>query len=112
MNQGFGPVSVASRGYVSHALSSAVGSESCPRPHPRRERVHQRIQFGEPDATGMTVRTSEQTTGPLPLLFNLELDPGESYDLTAKHPDVTSQLAEQMTRWEAELAANPKGWKQ
>jgi uncharacterized sulfatase len=56
--------------------------------------------------------TSEHTTGPLPLLFNLELDPGESYDLTAKHPDVAGQLAEQMTRWEAELAANPKGWKQ
>lgn len=54
--------------------------------------------------------TSEHTTGPLPLLFNLELDPGESYDLTAKYPDVAAQLAEQMTRWEAELAANPKGW--
>ena len=54
--------------------------------------------------------TSEHTTGPLPLLFNLELDPGESYDLTAKHPDMAAQLAEQMTRWEAQLAANPKGW--
>ncbi len=57
-------------------------------------------------------RISEHTTGPLPLLFNLDLDPGESYDLSAKHPDVVSQLAEQMTTWETSLAANPKGWKQ
>jgi len=34
------------------------------------------------------------------------------YAILAKHPDVAAQLAEQMTRWEAELAANPKGWKQ
>jgi uncharacterized sulfatase len=54
---------------------------------------------------------SEHTTGPLPLLFNLDLDPAESYDLTAQHPDVVRQLDEQMTAWEAELAANPKGWK-
>ena len=57
-------------------------------------------------------RISEHTTGPLPLLFNLDLDPGESYDLSAKHPDVVSQLAEQMRTWETRLAANPKGWKQ
>jgi len=55
--------------------------------------------------------TSEHTTGPLPLLFNLERDPGESYDLSAQHPAELDQLAAQMTRWETELAANPKGWK-
>jgi uncharacterized sulfatase len=56
--------------------------------------------------------TSEHTTGPLPLLFSLELDPGESYDLAAKQPDVATRLAKQMTEWESELAANLKGWKQ
>ncbi|MGD8316296.1 MAG: sulfatase, partial [Myxococcales bacterium] len=54
---------------------------------------------------------SEHTTGPLPLLFNLELDRDESYDLGNKHPDLAAQLAEQMKRWAAELEANPKGWK-
>ncbi|MFZ1863835.1 MAG: sulfatase [Polyangiales bacterium] len=54
---------------------------------------------------------SEHTTGPLPLLFNLDTDPGESYDLKRKYPDVAATLSEQMTQWEAELAADPKGWK-
>lgn len=54
---------------------------------------------------------SEHTTGPLPLLFNLELDRDESYDLAGKHSDIAAQLADQMERWETELDANPKGWK-
>ncbi|KPK15920.1 MAG: hypothetical protein AMJ62_07985 [Myxococcales bacterium SG8_38] len=54
---------------------------------------------------------SEHTQGPLPLLFNLVADPGESYDLSARHPDVAANLAEKMTQWEAQLAANRKGWK-
>lgn len=54
---------------------------------------------------------SEHTRGPLPLLFNLATDPGESYDLTAKHPDVAAELEEKMNEWEAALTADPKGWK-
>ncbi len=54
---------------------------------------------------------SEHTTGPLPLLFNLEIDPGESYDLSDKHSDVARRLADRMTQWEADLATNRKGWK-
>lgn len=54
---------------------------------------------------------SEHTTGPLPLLFNLEIDPGESYDLRGKYPSIATELSERMTEWEAELTANPKGSK-
>jgi uncharacterized sulfatase len=54
---------------------------------------------------------SEHTTGPLPLLFNIEIDPGESYDLSGKFPDIATSLARAMQQWEAELASNPKGWK-
>ncbi len=54
---------------------------------------------------------SEHTTGPLPLLFDLETDPGEAYDVTAKHPDVVRQLAGRMDRWEEELRRNRMGWK-
>jgi uncharacterized sulfatase len=54
---------------------------------------------------------SEHTTGPLPLLFDLENDPGESYDLSGRHPELAAQLAERMTEWEASLAANRKGWR-
>jgi hypothetical protein len=46
---------------------------------------------------------SEHTTGPLPLLFNLEIDPDESYDLSGKYPKVARKLAEEMTRWEEAL---------
>ena len=53
---------------------------------------------------------SEYTTGPLPLLFDLEIDPAESYDLSDKFPDVAGRLAERMAKWETELGANRKGW--
>jgi arylsulfatase A-like enzyme len=54
---------------------------------------------------------SEHTTGPLPLLFDLEIDPGEAYNLAGRHPEVASRLAEQMTRWEEQMQGNRKGWK-
>jgi len=54
---------------------------------------------------------SEHTKGPLPLLFDLEIDAGESYDLGDRRPEIAADLLARMTRWEAELAANPKGWK-
>ena len=34
---------------------------------------------------------SPHTTGPLPLLFNLEIDPGESYDLSSRRADVAAR---------------------
>jgi len=52
----------------------------------------------------------EHTAGPLPLLFDLEIDPGEAYDVSAKHPDVASSLANRMVEWEASLQRNRAGW--
>ncbi|MGB3049636.1 MAG: sulfatase [Polyangiales bacterium] len=55
---------------------------------------------------------SEHTRGPLPLLFDLEIDPGEAYDVSAKHPDVSAALADRITEWEDALQSNRSGWKQ
>lgn len=53
---------------------------------------------------------SPYTTGPQPLLFNLELDPGEAYNVAAKHPAVAGEMEERMKRWEAEVGENPRGF--
>lgn len=45
-----------------------------------------------------------------PWLFDLELDPEESYDVTARHPDIAARLAEMFAKRKAEMAANPRGW--
>jgi len=52
---------------------------------------------------------SNHTSGPLPLLFNLEIDPGEAYNLTNKHPDLGKKLDEKMVQWERLMAENPFG---
>lgn len=56
---------------------------------------------------GLTTHTS----GPTPLLFDLSVDPAEAYDLTDRHPGVVTRLEAAMARWEAEMAANPLGWR-
>jgi hypothetical protein len=42
---------------------------------------------------------------------HLELDPDESYDVSAKHPEVTARLRASMAEWEEAMAANPRGWR-
>jgi arylsulfatase A len=56
--------------------------------------------------TGFLAR---QTAGPLPLLFDLDLDPDESYDLSANHPDVVARLSAAIEEFESSLEANRKG---
>jgi arylsulfatase A-like enzyme len=46
-----------------------------------------------------------------PLLYNLELDPGENYNVIATHPEVAERLATLLERWEADNAQNPGGWR-
>jgi hypothetical protein len=48
--------------------------------------------------------------GRWPLLYDLELDPGESYNLIDTHPEVGQKLLEKMTEWEEALRQNPRGW--
>lgn len=48
--------------------------------------------------------------GSFPLLYDMELDPAESYNLMKKYPDVGRQMRELMERWEKEFIKNPRGW--
>jgi arylsulfatase A-like enzyme len=52
---------------------------------------------------------SEHTTVAMPLLFNLERDPDESYNLINKYPTVGDALADAINRWEEDLEANRLG---
>lgn len=54
---------------------------------------------------------NEHTSGPLPLLFDLEVDPGEAYNVADRQPDVVTGLSAAMTQWEDELKTNRKGWR-
>ena len=49
------------------------------------------------------------TEGPLPLLFNLDNDPDESYNLINKYPAVGKDLANVISQWEKEMGKNPLG---
>ncbi|GLI26588.1 arylsulfatase [Agromyces rhizosphaerae] len=45
-----------------------------------------------------------------PWLFDLEADPSEAYDVSAKYPDVAAELAAELERRNAETEENPRGW--
>jgi arylsulfatase A len=45
-----------------------------------------------------------------PFLFNLEIDPNESYNLIETYPEVAHEFAEMLDAWEAEIDANLRGW--
>jgi arylsulfatase A len=44
------------------------------------------------------------------LLFDLDQDPSESYNLIDNFPDVARRLAGQMEEWEKRMQENPRGW--
>ena len=46
-----------------------------------------------------------------PFLFNLELDPNESYSLIESEPEMAAMLVGMMDDWEAEIERNVRGWK-
>ena len=46
-----------------------------------------------------------------PMLYNLTLDPGESYNVVERHPDVAQRMLDYVERWEQDYFANPRGWK-
>jgi uncharacterized sulfatase len=45
-----------------------------------------------------------------PFLFDLELDPNESYSLLESKPELASDLMGLLEAWEAKMAANLRGW--
>jgi uncharacterized sulfatase len=48
--------------------------------------------------------------GRWPLLHDLDIDPGESYNLIDRFPEVGERLSNQMDQWERGLEENPRGW--
>jgi arylsulfatase A-like enzyme len=50
------------------------------------------------------------TLGTWPLLYDLDRDPAEAYDVHDREPDVAARLAALLDAFRAELLANPRGW--
>jgi len=46
-----------------------------------------------------------------PLLYNMEKDPGESYNVINTFPKVAGTLQEKMKKWEQAVSKNPRGFK-
>lgn len=46
-----------------------------------------------------------------PLLYNLELDPAESYNVIDRHPEVVARLEALMAREDEQRKQNPGGWR-
>jgi uncharacterized sulfatase len=60
----------------------------------------------KPEGTDISV----PALGSMPLLYNMELDPEESYNLMKKHPDVGKRMQDLMDQWERDFMKNPRGW--
>ncbi len=45
-----------------------------------------------------------------PLLYDMELDPGEAYNVIQTYPDIAEGHARMMKEWEARVAENPRGF--
>jgi len=45
-----------------------------------------------------------------PWLFDLEIDPEESYDITIRKPELAQQLADELSERREEWQQNPRGW--
>jgi hypothetical protein len=45
-----------------------------------------------------------------PWLFDLSSDPDESYDITARRPEVAQRLATELSAFRQDWERNPRGW--
>jgi arylsulfatase len=54
-------------------------------------------------------KLSNYTTGPMPMMFDIEKDKGEAYNLFEKYPDVGNQLLRQMEAWDQHMENNRGG---
>jgi len=57
--------------------------------------------------TGQTI----QLVSDFPMLYDLRIDPGESYNVAARHPDEDKRLRGLIEAWERDFFSNPRGWK-
>jgi len=46
-----------------------------------------------------------------PLLYNLDKDPGEAYNVIDTYPDIARKLRQKLENWEKETMKNPRGFK-
>jgi hypothetical protein len=60
---------------------------------------------GLPDKLG-----KNQVGGRCPLLYDLETDPGESYNVINTRPEVAAKLRAAMEAWETQAPKNPRGF--
>jgi uncharacterized sulfatase len=51
------------------------------------------------------------TLGTWPLLYHLERDPEEAYNVADGHPQLLHDFAERMQAWRAKFRENPRGWR-
>ena len=45
-----------------------------------------------------------------PFLFNLDIDPNESYSLVESQPELAAELTAKLDRFEEEIKSNLRGW--
>ena len=65
-----------------------------------------RVPFGNPMDWAWGPMTQQG-----PWLFDLELDPAESYDVSERYPETARQLRGVLERRREELRRNPRGWR-
>jgi len=54
---------------------------------------------------------SVPTLGTWPLLYELERDPAEAYNVAKTHPEIADELGVQLTTWRSAFLHNPRGWR-
>jgi uncharacterized sulfatase len=65
-----------------------------------------RVSFGNPPDFALGVWTQKG-----PWLFDLELDPDESYDVSERHPETFARMGEMLRARLQEMESNPRGWR-
>lgn len=55
-------------------------------------------------------KISYNELGKWPLLYDMEYDPGENYNVIDKYPNVARKLHNLLVKWEKEFYKNPRGW--
>jgi uncharacterized sulfatase len=54
---------------------------------------------------------SVPTLGTWPLLYELERDPAEAYNVAKHRPEIADELGAQLTAWRSAFLENPRGWR-
>jgi len=63
------------------------------------------------DYTPPNSSQSIPTLGVWPLLYQLDKDRGEAYNVAKKYPELTQKMGRDLTAWKQEFHRNPRGWK-